>query len=105
LKSFRPRGVMAKVAKAMRTTATTMRIAVDDGSEMDTSLAPRPAHVKNSTTSRTLTMASVADVSPTVAVAVAASTPDFCRYRAFTAMPPTLLGVTRFMKAAAIWQR
>jgi hypothetical protein len=83
-------------------TATTTRTTVDEGSDSDTPLVPRPAHVKNNSTRTTFTMASVADVSPTVAVAVAASTPETCRYRAFTAMPPTLLGVTRFMKAAAI---
>jgi len=100
-----PGGVSTKTTRAVRMTATTTRTAVDDGSDRDTQLVPRPAHVKNKNTSATFTIASVAEVSPTVAVAVAASTPDTCRYRAFTAIPPTLLGVTRFMNAAAIWQR
>jgi len=41
--------------------------------------------------------------SPTPVTATALSTPDFCRNRMFTAVPPTLAGVTRFVNDDANW--
>ena len=40
---------------------------------------------------------------PTAATPALVSTPDFCRNRAFSAIPPTLAGETRLTNDEAAW--
>ena len=56
---------------------------------------PWPAQAKNTNSSTRCTMAPAATLSPTPVTASAGSTPAFCMNRTFSAMPPTLAGVTR----------
>jgi hypothetical protein len=54
----------------------------------------RPDQAKKTTSKTRCAMAPARLLTPTAATPALASTPDFCRYRAFNAMPPTLAGDT-----------
>ena len=53
-----------------------------------------PAQTMNRTSSTMCTPMPATALSPTAGTATAGSTPDFCRYRAFSAMPPTDAGAS-----------
>ena len=65
--------------------------------------SPRPAQVKKTTIKTACTMAPTRLFTPTAATPELVSTPDFCRNRAFSAMPPTLAGETRLINDEAAW--
>src|ERR1039457_5394440 len=50
-------------------------------------------------------MAPIRALTPTAATPAPGETPDFCRNRAFSAMPPTLAGETLLTNDEAAWVR
>ena len=54
-----------------------------------------PATTAKITSMTTCTNAPTRELTPTAATPAAAGTPDFCRKRTFSAIPPTLAGETR----------
>src|SRR6476646_9432261 len=62
-----------------------------------------PAQAKNTTIKTTWMRAPARAFTPTAAAPALASTPDFCRYRTFSAIPPTLAGETRLINDDAPW--
>ena len=64
---------------------------------------PWPDQAKKTTIKTRCTMAPARLLTPTAATPALVSTPDFCRYRAFSAMPPTLAGETRLTNDEAAW--
>ena len=95
-----------RVASTMPTTAmTTARISSSllvEGS-LNALASPRPAQVKKTTIKTRCTMAPTRLFTPTAATPELVSTPDFCRNRAFSAIPPTLAGETRLINDEAAW--
>ena len=65
----------------------------------------RLATAKKNTSRIPWTIAPARALSPTAATPAVGSTPDFCRKRAFSAIPPTLAGDTRLMNDDAAWVR
>ena len=65
--------------------------------------SPLPAQVKKTTIKIRWTTAPARLLTPTAATPALASTPDFCRNLAFSAMPPTLAGETRLTNDDAPW--
>ena len=65
--------------------------------------SPWPDQAKKTTSKTRCTMAPARLLTPTAATPALGSTPDFCRYRAFSAMPPTLAGETRLTNEEAPW--
>src|SRR5215469_279549 len=59
--------------------------------------------VKKTTIKIRWTRAPARLLTPTAATPALVSTPDFCRYRTFSAMPPTLAGETRLTNDDAAW--
>ena len=87
------------------TAAATARITSSvllDGS-LNALPTPRPAQAKKITRSTTWTRAPASALTPTAATPADGSTPDFCRKRTFSAMPPTLDGETRLTNEEAPW--
>ena len=70
---------------------------------LNASLVLWPAHAKKTTNKPMCTIAPATLSRATAATAVGASTPDFWRYRALSAMPPTLAGVIRLTNDDATW--
>jgi hypothetical protein len=64
---------------------------------------PLPDQAKKTTIKIRWTTAPARLLTPTAATPALVSTPDFCRYLAFSAMPPTLAGETRLTKDDAAW--
>ena len=93
-----------RVASTMPAIATTMaRIASSlllDGS-LKASARPWPDQATKATSKTRCMMAPATLLTPTAATPAPVSTPDFCRYRAFNAMPPTLAGETRLTNEEA----
>ena len=65
--------------------------------------SPRLDQAKKITIKIRWTTAPARLFTPTAATPALAGTPDFCRYLAFSAMPPTLAGDTRLMNDDAPW--
>ena len=87
------------------TAATTARITSSlllDGS-LNAWAVLRPAQVKKITSSAAWTRSPASALTPTAATPAVGSTPDFCRKRTFSAMPPTLDGETRLTNEEAPW--
>ena len=90
------------MAAATTAATTPTPIATNDqlGSEMD----PRPdfpAHAKNTSISTRCTVTPATELSPTLEAATGASTPDFCKYRTLSAMPPKPAGARLLANDAA----
>ena len=64
---------------------------------------PRPAQAKKTTRSAAWTVSPASALTPTAATPADGSTPDFCRNRTFSAIPPTLEGDTRLTNEEAPW--
>src|SRR5262249_21093798 len=95
-----------RVASMMPTMAATMaRMASSlllDGS-LNALPSSLPDQVKKTTIKTRWTTAPTRLFTPTAATSALVSTPDFCRYRTFSAMPPTLAGETRLTNDDAAW--
>ena len=65
--------------------------------------SPWPDQAKKTTSKTRCTMAPARLLTPTAATPALGSTRIFCRYRAFSAMPPTLAGDTRLTNEEAAW--
>ena len=90
----RPGRVARTIPAIATTTARISSSLLLDGS-LNALARPWPDQVKKTTSKTRCTMAPATLLTPTAATPALVSTPDFCRYRAFNAMPPTLAGETR----------
>src|SRR5207248_763662 len=89
-----PQGVSITPPASAATTAITSSVLLPEG-RANALARLLPDQAKKTTISTMCAMPPARLFRPTAATAVAPSTPDFCRYRAFNAIPPTLAGVTR----------
>src|SRR5256885_799764 len=100
----RPGRLASRIPMTARMTARIASSVLVDGS-LNAWLTLRLDQAKKITIKIKWTMAPTRLFTPTAATPAVGSTPDFCRYRAFSAMPPTLAGDTRLINDDAPWAR
>src|SRR5690242_17336876 len=100
----RPGRLASRIPMTARMTARIASSVLVDGS-LNAWPTLRLDQAKKLTIKIKWTMAPTRLFTPTAATPAVGSTPDFCRNRAFSAMPPTLAGDTRLMNDDAPWAR